>query len=91
MSALSEPLARIQSDLEAKITTVLDELETLKKADEELSAKLLEKNLRKQAELIEEFDECKEKNLEANLKREENQERINYLENLQKKQVSSIN
>jgi hypothetical protein len=53
--ALGEPLARIQSDLEAKISNVLDELDTLKRKDEILTAKLIEKSSQKR-----DFDQANE-------------------------------
>ena len=53
--ALGEPLARIQSDLEAKISNVLDELDTLKRKDEILTAKMIEKSSQKR-----DFDQANE-------------------------------
>jgi hypothetical protein len=53
--ALGEPLARIQSDLEAKISNVLDELDTLKRKDEILTAKLIVKSSQKR-----DFDQANE-------------------------------
>ncbi len=86
MNAVSEPLLKIQNALEAKISTVIGELEMLKRAEAEQSNfKFNHTNFCKQAELHDEFEEYMTKNLEANL-REDNLERIKYLENLQEKQ-----
>lgn len=85
--AIGEPLARIQSELEAKISNVLCELDTLRRKDEILTAKLVEKSLRRH-EQDERAEELKDSEYRVNL--EENQTRIQYLENLQEKQFDMM-
>ncbi len=77
MNAISEPLSKIQNHLEGKISSILTEIETLKKLEDHQSSN------------YEEYETCTNKNLESNL-REENLERIRYLENLQEKQFDMM-
>lgn len=84
--AIGEPLAKIQSELEAKISNVLCELDTLRRKDEILTAKLVEKSLRRH----EQDERAEEKDSEYRVNLEENQTRIQYLENLQEKQFDMM-
>lgn len=83
----SLPLVNIQNELEVKINNVLCELENLRRKDEILSGQLIEKSLRQSVENTEEKRRRDDENL---LRDEQTRSRINYLENLQEKQVSQF-
>ena len=96
MNAVTEPLARIQSELEAKISRVLTELDTLRRTTEnnnnndDENTRISTKLRKQQMELVDEFDEYSVKNVEVNIKKEENQARIRHLENVQEKQFDMM-
>lgn len=81
------PLASIQNELEIKINNVISELDHLRRKDELLSGQLIEKSLRRSVEKNEESKRRQNENL---IRDEQTRSRINYLENLQEKQVRNI-
>ena len=85
----SQPFAKIHSDLEEKITSVLKELENIRKSDDKLGQKLFKKS--KRVKDCYESDSDNENRDELRKSQEkESESRIKYLENLQEKQVSNF-
>jgi hypothetical protein len=95
MNAVSQPLAKMQNDLENKIANVLKELELLRKNDEKLSRKLEIKNKCQESnenlnvsmnDLMTKDSGCYVED-ESRQKAIETDVRIKYLEKLQENQV----